>query len=60
MSGSHLSRDFFELVKAIGESKSKQVRAILRAACALARGERPCSGRSIAATAEARACRCLR
>ena len=24
MSGSHLSRDFFELVKAIGESKSKQ------------------------------------
>jgi AP-4 complex subunit epsilon-1 len=23
-SGSHLSRDFFELVKAIGESKSKQ------------------------------------
>ena len=28
MSGSHLSRDFFELVKAIGESKSKQVRAI--------------------------------
>jgi hypothetical protein len=25
MSGSHLSKDFFELVKAIGESKSKQV-----------------------------------
>lgn len=24
MSGSHLSKDFFELVKAIGESKSKQ------------------------------------
>jgi len=24
MSGSHLSKDFFDLVKAIGESKSKQ------------------------------------
>lgn len=24
MSGSHLSKEFFELVKAIGESKSKQ------------------------------------
>ena len=24
MSGSHLSKDFFELVKSIGESKSKQ------------------------------------
>ena len=26
MAGAHLSRDFFELIKAIGESKSKQVR----------------------------------
>jgi hypothetical protein len=28
MSGSHLSKDFFELVKAIGESKSKQVGSV--------------------------------
>jgi hypothetical protein len=26
MAGAHLSKDFFELIKAIGESKSKQVR----------------------------------
>lgn len=26
MSGTHLSREFFDLVKAIGEAKSKQVR----------------------------------
>lgn len=26
MSGSHLSKDFFEFIKAIGESRSKQVR----------------------------------
>ena len=30
MSGSHLSRDFFDLVKAIGESKSKQVHLVIR------------------------------
>ncbi len=30
MSGSHLSKDFFELVKAIGESKSKQVQLLLQ------------------------------
>ena len=30
MSGSHLSRDFFDLVKAIGESKPKQVRLVIR------------------------------
>lgn len=27
MSGAHLSKDFFELIKNIGECKSKQVRA---------------------------------
>ena len=27
MAGSHLSKDFFDLIKAIGEAKSKQVRA---------------------------------
>ena len=36
MAGAHLSRDFFDLIKSIGEAKSKQVRrcARARAACA--------------------------
>ena len=29
MSGSHLTKEFFQLVKAIGESKSKQVNYVL-------------------------------
>ena len=31
MAGAHLSRDFFDLIKSIGEAKSKQVRRCARA-----------------------------